>query len=309
MPTTSIDPSHLNHASVSSAELNVDLTLKSGQAFRWRSISDDTWIGAIDHLAVVIQPVEQGFLWQTYPENDCWDAIQRYFALDLNLTNAYAEWIKIEPRLEPMIRNWSGLRILRQPFHEAFFAFQCASCNTVVKITRSVTKLAERYGSRIDHPHNDPVYHFPNHGALANADETALRSDLWGFRAPRVIGLAREFVTRGDDWINGLHSADYAAAHAELAALPGIGAKVSDCICLFGLGMDEAVPIDTHVRRMVAELWRPDLAGNSLTPRVYQALGDEMRDRFGNHAGWVQQYLFLESMSRPIAERTKSAMK
>lgn len=43
----------------------------------------------------------------------------------------------------------------------------------------------------------------------------------------------------------------YAQARKALTACRGIGPKVADCICLFGLGHREAFPVDTWVRRIV----------------------------------------------------------
>ena len=40
----------------------------------------------------------------------------------------------------------------------------------------------------------------------------------------------------------------------------------------------------------------PELSGKSLTPRVYKAIADAYRDRFGAYAGWAQQVLFMGEM-------------
>jgi 3-methyladenine DNA glycosylase/8-oxoguanine DNA glycosylase len=79
-------------------------------------------------------------------------------------------------------------------------------------------------------------------------------------------------------------------------ALPGVGAKVADCVSLFSLDKDDAIPGDTHVRQMVERHYAPELAGKSLTPTVYAAIGDALRNRFGPMAGWAQQYLFYEDL-------------
>ena len=44
---------------------------------------------------------------------------------------------------------------------------------------------------------------------------------------------------------------DYPSARTELLKLCGVGAKVADCICLFGLHHLEAFPIDTHIRQVL----------------------------------------------------------
>ena len=41
----------------------------------------------------------------------------------------------------------------------------------------------------------------------------------------------------------------YKAARKELLGLYGVGEKVADCICLFGLHQLDAFPVDTHIRQ------------------------------------------------------------
>lgn len=296
----------LQWAPVPACELNIPATLASGQCFRWREPERGEWVGAIGNAAVRLRPEAGGFWWQTYPRPGRWEALHRYFALDVDLARLHAEWIDAEPRIEPALRRFAGLRILRQDADEAFFSFLCASCNTIVKIRRSVSALARRYGKPLAEIDGETIYAFPDAGSIARAPESELRADLWGYRAPRLIDLARHAVAQGPGWLENLREVPYREAHAELAGLFGIGAKIGDCICLFALWHDEAVPIDTHVRRIAVRLFRPDLSASSLTPAVYNALGELFRDRFGAYAGWAQQYLFFDALNDSARYETMS---
>src|ERR1043166_4730936 len=134
--------------------LNLAATLSSGQSFRWRRNTAGIWQGVIDRVAVRVWQ-EEGYpdsplYWQTFPENDREDLIRDYFRLEVDLDALYADWTAAEPRIADALHAFRGLRILRQPPLECFFAFQCAVCNTVIKIERSVQKLAERYGEPIN---------------------------------------------------------------------------------------------------------------------------------------------------------------
>lgn len=283
-------------ADVPAHALDLCRTLQSGQAFRWRRGASGDWVGAIGPMAVRLRPGAGGFGWQTYPEPGCWHALERYLRLDVDLASLRERWVRWDARVAPALERWPGLRVLRQEPVETLFAFACACANTVGKVTRSVTSLAARYGRPIGEIDGIVVHAFPSVADLAGADEALLRSDLWGFRAPRVAALARALAERGDGWLEDLARAGYREAHRELAALPGIGPKIADCICLFGLGYDEAAPLDTHVHRATVRLVAPDLAGRALTARVYRELGDRFRDRFGPYAGWLQQTLFWDEM-------------
>lgn len=288
----------------SNALVHLGATLSSGQSFRWRQDEAGIWWGVVDELVFAVwQPegnADAPVFWQTFPHADQSERFADYFRLDVPLEALYAEWAMHAPEIETATRWFRGLRLLRQPVRECVFGFQCATCNTVVKIERSVRALAVRYGKPIALPFDAPFrfYEFPTLEALADADEAALRADLWGYRAPRVIGLAQHLLHKETGWLESLRTRPYAEAHAELTALHGIGAKIADCICLFCLDKDAATPVDTHIRQIAVRLFAPQLAGKSLTPKVYAEIADVYQSRFGAWAGWAQQYLFFAELRR-----------
>lgn len=80
----------------------------------------------------------------------------------------------------------------------------------------------------------------------------------------------------------------YKEAKKELIKLPGIGPKVADCICLMSLNHLEAVPVDTHVYQIAANLYLKHLKGRkSITDSVYNEIGDHFRNLYGPLAGWA----------------------
>jgi N-glycosylase/DNA lyase len=294
-----------NRSECGERPLNLSATLASGQSFRWRQEGTGVWWGVVGQTVIAAwqeaHRPESALCWQTFPEPDRWNLLADYFRLDVDLDSLYEEWIAAEPRIAEAVTAFRGLRLLRQPPVECFFAFQCAACNTVVKIERSVLGLAARYGQPLatSLPSAPFAFHaFPTLEALAQADEAALRADLWGYRAPRVIALARHLLTRPPGWLESLRHAPYAEAKAALMGLFGVGAKLADCICLFALDKNCAVPVDTHVRQIACRLFLPELAGRTLTPRLYESIADAYRARFGSYAGWAQQYLFFGQLHR-----------
>jgi len=287
--------------------LDIPRTLASGQSFRWRTTADGDWVGVIGDTAVRLRPGEDGFAWQTLPEPGRWDLLHRCFALDVDLESLQVRWEKAEPRIAGILRRHPGLRVLRQDAEEVFFSFVCASCNTVAKITRSVRALEQRYGEPLAVVSGEPLYRFPAAWRIAEAREADLRDDLWGFRAPRLIDLARHVASQPCGWLGSLRHAPYPVAREALTGLFGIGPKLADCVCLFGLWHDEAVPVDVHVHRAAVRLLRPDLEARSLTSAVYGQIAQAFRDRFGCHAGWVQQHLFLEAIEQGRARPTAGA--
>ena len=71
--------------------------------------------------------------------------------------------------------------------------------------------------------------------------------------------------------------------------LPGVGAKVAECILLFGAGVDEAFPIDTWVRKVVCGLYFGEDDPKQVPVRKIE---DFAREHFPQYAGFAQQVLF-----------------
>ena len=59
-----------------------------------------------------------------------------------------------------------------------------------------------------------------------------------------------------------------------LCQLPGVGAKVADCVCLMSLDKTEAVPVDTHMWQIAQRDYLPHLKKyKSLTDKIYEEIG------------------------------------
>ena len=80
-----------------------------------------------------------------------------------------------------------------------------------------------------------------------------------------------------------------------MTAFFGVGEKIADCVCLFALDKNGAVPVDVHIWRIAQTVYAPDLAGKSLTPANYARAVQSFQDRFGPYAGWAQQILFYRA--------------
>ncbi len=283
-------------AAVPARDLNIPLTLTSGQAFGWSPIEGGRWIGAISDTAVLLEPRADGFGWATWPAGR-WSLIREYFALDVNLDALYSEWISRDNGFASLVVRFRGLRVLRQSAETTLCAFVCSSCNNVPRITRMLRTLTYMAGRRIPCPWAESVFAEPSFKEIGQIGETGLREAAFGYRARFLAELASEIEARGADYLAGLKSVDWDHARKALTALPGVGGKVADCVGLFGLAHDDVVPVDRHVRRYVISRLRPDLATKSLTPCVYSALASAFRGIMGPYAGWAQQYVFMAARS------------
>lgn len=76
--------------------------------------------------------------------------------------------------------------------------------------------------------------------------------------------------------------------------------QVADCICLMSLNHLEAIPVDTHVLKIALEHYlpkgRPKI--KSMTPKLYNEIGDAFRDVYGPLSGWAQTVLFCADLAK-----------
>lgn len=75
-------------------------------------------------------------------------------------------------------------------------------------------------------------------------------------------------------------------AREELMKIKGVGPKVADCILLFGYHRLSVFPVDVWVKRAVSHFY---LEGRPVTPKAARVFG---REKFGDLAGYAQEYLF-----------------
>ncbi|XP_030064033.1 N-glycosylase/DNA lyase isoform X4 [Microcaecilia unicolor] len=260
------------------SELRLDFVLSCGQSFRWSESSPGHWTGVL-----------AGRVWTlTQTDDRIWYTVYK------------TEGDHNENR---------GVRILRQDPTECLFSFICTSNNHISRITGMIQRLCQAFGQRLCQLDSVEYYTFPSVQALAVDDaEDRLRDLGFGYRARFVNQSARAIVKEhGSDWLETLRSSTYEEAKAALCALPGVGAKVADCVCLMALDKPGAVPVDTHVWQIAKRDYLPHLgSGNkSLTERVYKEIGDFFRTLWGPYAGWAHSVLFCADLKKTQDQGTR----
>ncbi|HLH73270.1 MAG TPA: DNA glycosylase, partial [Chloroflexota bacterium] len=227
-----------------------------------------------------------------------------YFCLDLPTREIRARVGAAHPRAAEAAEQFAGLRILRQDPLETILTFTIATATNVPRVTRSIGELCRRFGDPITDVDGVTQHDFPTvEQILAAPTEELFRECNLAYRARSIQAVAREIHSRSADWLETLRELPYLEAHAALDALPGYGPKVSDCACLFGLGLYDAVPVDIHVWAIAHELFGEEIPTRTLTSKTYRKIGDRFRDLFSPWAGWAQQYLFCARRAIPIRDR------
>jgi N-glycosylase/DNA lyase len=258
---------------------NLALTLDSGQVFHWKRFGDG-FGGTIGDRPMYVEQkadilgVSKG----------CSEIARNYFALDHPLE----EICRSFPRDIVMneARDYCrGLRIIRQPKWECLATFICSSMKQVAHIRQISQALRRRYGNR--HKLFDLELHaFPSVQRIAETSEMELRRCALGYRAKNLLATAR-LVAWGEVNLEDWSALPDDELRARLCGLPGVGAKVANCVLLFGYERLRAFPIDVWIERTLREKYFAQK--RKPTSRMLREFADNY---FGSHGGYAQQYLF-----------------
>lgn len=185
-------------------------------------------------------------------------------------------------------RAGGGIRILKQDPWEMMITFIISQQKTIPKIRELVESLCREYGTRIDRT----VWAFPCPGELGRASLEELLALKLGYRAKYIHCLCRDAAAGKLD-LTLLGQMEYGEAMEYLTGFYGIGKKVANCVCLFGLHHISAFPVDTWIEKILLEQYY-DKQKYRHTPKT--CLCDQIvKDCFGQYdgfAGIIQQYIF-----------------
>ena len=260
-------------------------TLSSGQVFHWEKIGEG-FCGAIGEEPVYVE--QRGDKLFTTASSDL---IRHYFALDHPLAEICRSFPN-DAAMNAARKFCRGLRIIRQPKWECLATFICSSMKQVAHIRQISHALRKRLGNvcKID---KYVVHTFPSTQRLAASSEKELRECALGYRAKNLLATAR-LVANGDVDLEKMSILSDIDLRTKLCALPGVGAKVANCVMLFAYERLRAFPIDVWIERVLREKYFP--RARKLNATRLQRFTEEY---FGDHGGYAQQYLFHHArMSR-----------
>jgi N-glycosylase/DNA lyase len=188
-------------------------------------------------------------------------------------------------------------------------SFICSSNNNIPRIAKMLEAIRREYGEPLGTFRGRALHSFPSLEALKRrATEQDLRRIGLGYRAKYVVETAKLLDSLGGEpYLRELRGAtDPDLVQARLVRLRGVGRKVADCVALFSLRQAGAIPVDVHVWNIARRDYGADDpalgAAKSVTPKVYAAVGDVFRSRFGPHSGWAHSLLFVAELPsfRPV---------
>jgi N-glycosylase/DNA lyase len=272
---------------------NLDVTLCCGQVFRWDKKSE-WWYGVVGNKVLKVR--------QTNTELEFANAdakfIEHYFGLDNDLQEILEGIGKDEHVLEALREFW-GLRIIRQDPWECLISYICATYKSIAAIKQMLRRLSEKFGEKKTLDDCD-YYTFPTPEKLANATESSLAACGLGYRTRYVLETSKK-ICEGEFDLEALRKMPYQQARKELCGLSGVGLKVADCILLFSLEKLEAFPVDVWVKRAILNYYANQFPeefiqkisqNSSFSNAEYERLNIFGRNYFGKYAGYAQEYLY-----------------
>jgi N-glycosylase/DNA lyase len=307
-------------------ELRPSTTLTTGQAFNWKKThasstttkesawgSHDAteWVGTLrvggDSIVLVIRETPTTTLYRPLtivPSNvNIHDVLFDYFQLQHSLKSLYRDWSNADQRLAAIAKCIVGVRVVNQDPWETLISFICSSNNNIPRITKMLASIRTHYGEPLVTIENETFYSFPSlERLLEKATDTDLRNICGlGYRSKYIMETMKILKERGgEDYLYQLREIEDATVVQEkLCGFCGVGRKVADCVALFSLKQDSAIPVDVHVWNIALRDYDSEgLLENakSLTPIIYKSVGNMFRSRFLVKPGWAHSLLFVAEL-------------
>ena len=283
-------------------DFDLTMTLDSGQVFHWEKV-DNGFVGVIGDRAFCVE--QRGEMLRALLEGGApatpgtrhangagsqelappvMQLVTDYFALDHPLAEICASFPD-DPVINAARDFCRGLRIIRQPKWECLATFICSSMKQVAHIRQISAALRKRFGDprKID---NHVIHTFPPAERIARASETELRECALGYRAKNLRATA-QLVSSGECNLEGWSALPNGDLRKNLCELPGVGAKIANCVMLFAYERLRAFPIDVWMERVLKQQYFR--RARKLSASRLRGFSETY---FGEHGGYAQQYLF-----------------
>lgn len=256
---------------------------ESGQCFRMRKIGEMRY--SITAMGSYLEISQEGEAVTFFCDDEEYDRIWRdYFDLDTDYGFFKGSIDKEDSYLTEAVKKGYGIRILRQDVWEMLVTFLISQNNNIPRISKNIEGLCGKFGKKRQTTDKKIYYDFPEPGVLARLNKEELKELALGYRDKYILSAAKA-VDSGELDLEALKGLGYEEAHKALLGVFGVGKKVADCICLFGLYQLDAFPGDTHI--------------NAILDSHYQE-GFPFQ-RYAGYAGVLQQYMFYYDLQEKTA--------
>ena len=259
-------------------DLDLKQIIDSGQSFRMEQTADDEYKLIAMGRMIRIRQNGQNFTFDC-GEQEFEEIWAPYFDLDTDYGKIKDSVDEKDVYLRTAVKAGYGVRVLRQDIWEMIVTFLISQNNNITRIKKSVDLLCKSAGAKRTTGDGEEYFLFPTAGEIADLGMEGLSTLGLGYRDKYIDHMAQEVVSGRFD-PDELKRMEYGDAHKKLTDQYGIGKKVADCICLFGLHHVDAFPIDTHVKKILEQHYQDGFPF----------------ERYKGYAGILQQYMFYYNL-------------
>lgn len=264
---------------------DLEATMTCGQTFCWHRINGELYGDGPNKFytfknqePVIVKETEEGLKVETRLERE---QVEEALGLDYDLEKIFGG-IKDE-KIQKAREEFWGLRVLQDDFFPCLISYLCSPQMRIPRIKQMFNDMAREWGGTVEHNDHE-LLRFPTQQELSEASEEELRDLGVGYRAKYIVETL-DILNDGFDHEE-VRQMEYEDAREKMKELYGVGDKVADCVLLFSLGFKEAAPIDTWGKKALKAHY-PEIHSDK-----YDEVSRNMRDYFGEHAGYAQEYIF-----------------
>ena len=183
------------------------------------------------------------------------------------------------------MNTYSQMRLIHQDSFQCLVSFICSSYSNIKRIKRNLELIRKHFGKKVKFDEK-VFYVFPEKIGNDKKSLSKLKKCGLGYRMNYLLNLPSR------SQLEKLKKLNYEQAKAELLKIDGVGDKVADCVLLFSLGKDNAVPIDVWIKKGLTSLYGNQIPKTKMGNYTYKEIFNFSQQYFGQYAGWAQQYLF-----------------
>lgn len=243
----------------------------SGQVFRFNKTDDGRYLVFSGDKYLYISQNENNIKFDCTNEeyNNKW---KKYFDTGFDYGKIISDIEKgSDTYLKAAAAFGRGIRILNQEPFEMIISFIISQQMRIPRIKLLIEDLCRYAGEKI----GNGFFAFPTPQVMADIGTEKFLEMGFGYRA-KYLDKTSKMIADGKFDLEAPFDMDFDTALNYLERLQGIGRKVANCVLLFAYHKTSAFPIDTWIKKILAEHYggRFDL------------------EKYPQTAGIVQQYMY-----------------
>lgn len=246
--------------------INLRHIANSGQCFRWVRENDGSYSFITKGQYFKCNVDKNDILSISKPSNKG-SLLCDYFDISTDYLLIKASADKNDTYLQSAIQKFGDITILRQDLWEVIISFIISQRKSIPAIQTCIQQLCQRFGEEIIIDNQSVGFAFPTPESILSASLDDLNQCGVGYRNKYLISAAEWFLSAQKNTIT----------KSTLMEIYGVGEKVSNCICLFGLHDLSCCPIDVWMQKVIDQRY------NGHFPKWMES----------EYAGVYQQYVFM----------------